>query len=235
MCLLECSRNVVKIILWVFNVVIFAGALLLISFAVNYQNKNEGSVHGSIGICAIVLASIVALVSFFGCYGACRGGGCALITYATICIVLCILLTALTAVVFVLADKVTSITDKIDIALAAFYLTDPKKVDSIQNEFECCGRMGYDDPLVLNRTISENEQDGYILIDSCCGNGAQPCTEDDAYGKECAPVMVKWVQTHMRRIGLVSAIFAIIELLAALFAIFVSVTGHIRPAGDGRA
>ncbi|KAG5875672.1 hypothetical protein JTB14_021840 [Gonioctena quinquepunctata] len=226
MFLLECSRSIVKIILWVFNIVIFAGAVLLIAFAVRYYENNEGSVYGQIGICAFVLACIVALVSFFGCYGACKGGGCALKTYATICIVLCILQAALTATVFVFADKLTSITDKIHFALDEFYLRDPEKVDIIQNQFECCGRTGYDDPLALNSTIPKNGHDGNILIDSCCGNGAQPCTEVDAYDDGCAPAMIKWVQTHMKQIGFVSAFFAIIELLAGLFAIFVRITGQ---------
>ncbi|KAG5875670.1 hypothetical protein JTB14_021838 [Gonioctena quinquepunctata] len=139
-----------------------------------------------------------------------------LIFYAVICILLCIVQGVLAIVSFVTVHKVPILTENVDLELEKYYFNNAEKVATLQKKLECCGRNGTGDPYV---------QIGDTLIDSCCGNGAQPCTEENAYVIGCTSALIKWIQVCVRRIGIISAVFSLVELPSAILAICMKALG----------
>jgi len=165
-----CLPNLVKYLLFFTNLLVFILGIVTLGFGIwvvvdkpsflnlfddaqQILNENdintEGfdiSVYASAPVVLIVVAVIVALIAFFGCFGAIKENKCMLITYFII--ILCIFIAFIVGAVLVYQGKFESeIKDPLRDSIKYYKDKEGTALDesvkgawnTVQAEFKCCG------------------------------------------------------------------------------------------------
>ncbi|XP_044271316.1 tetraspanin-8-like [Tribolium madens] len=217
-----CLSGIAKYLLFLFNfLIVVCGIALIAVGAIMLKNENKGldSVTDfSVGGFGIAVGVIIFGIAFLGCCGAIKENGCMLTTYAVIMIVLLILQIVLGAMAFVAIKNDDKTLDKKvkEVVKDTFddYIKNPteekrKVIDTIQEDFECCG------------------VDGSTYWTSHLKDVPASCYEDKdkqqtkLFKDGCAKRFQEVITYNIKVIGGIALGFAAVELVCAIFAIIV--------------
>ncbi|XP_075166946.1 23 kDa integral membrane protein-like [Haematobia irritans] len=214
---MNCLANIVKYILYIFNIIfVICGILLIVLGSLminnigNISSFSEAINVDTIPIIIIVLGCVIFVIAFFGCCGAIRENICCTTTYAVFMFILFCLQIALVVWIFVkrsqfLSDMdtiLTTVWDKNDQA-------NGYPMDGVQITFKCCGLSGSIDYI----------GNGNPVPSSCCGTLSGQC---DAVVYEtkpgCRGEFKNFWATNTNIIRYAGIGVAIVELVALTFA-----------------
>ncbi|KAJ8917821.1 hypothetical protein NQ315_010730 [Exocentrus adspersus] len=221
-CLRDCTSGIAKYILFFFNLLILICAVAFIALAVIYRQNNAGVDIMSLSSLAIAIGVLIALIAFFGCCGAIKESSCLLTTYAAILLTIFIIQVVLAILAFVaIKNDGTEVETLVRDHLKNLYAkqstnkADLEVLETVHRAYECCGLDGPSGTEVLNGT--------QIMI-SCCKKGTVTCTTSNAYQEGCVSALTDFLKSNVKIIGIIAIIFAVVELLCALFAFHVRKT-----------
>jgi len=190
-----CCENLVKIFLFVTNLLIFLLSCAVLGFGiwvlvdkpsiVNLVDQTDANIpiYNSAVILFLVVASLAIVISFFGCCGAYKESKCMLGTYFMMVLSLLIVITVGTIIGF--SQGIDAVIEPLKDTLALYdegsTRTDIQEItnlwDSVQIDFKCCGVESARDWSEYNsryngQGYTENEG-GSILLGakvprSCC-------------------------------------------------------------------
>jgi hypothetical protein len=202
--MVDCAANVAKIILFIFNVILWLIGLailvmgILVVVAMN-KNYYDGSVLKVLGWLAIVIGVSIFVLGFCGCCGAINESLCLLKTYI---VLLTIFLALSITLGIILAAKRDSIPgsllddlkEKIEIypppSVGTPEMSKKERiakdfVDSIHHSFNCCGLEGDKEWLkrrfFLNSTVLSHKS----FPVTCCKDAKVDTKYDSDVAKEC--------------------------------------------------
>jgi len=192
-----CGMGLAKGLLFVFNFLFFlAGMGIIIVGALALTTLDEywvfmsGSLPGFTEF-ILVVGSIVLIIGFFGCCGACRENYCMLVTFSLLMVIIFIIEVAGTIGVFVARDDVTSlISDGIRNSMNEYAQDGSQQITvawtEMQSSLRCCGALSPDD---WNATT-------YGEIPGSCYNDA-----GDLFTVGCLDALIAWAQSNLAVIG----------------------------------
>jgi len=175
-------------------------------------------------ILIILIGVIIAVISFFGCYGAMRENRC-MMNFFAVCVFI-ILVTQIVCVIlaFVKKGEVEHTVDGVLGGVVTNYLTNPtytKFMDFTQQGLKCCGARNYID----YKSVYPNET---RVPDSCCDttkptcdthfNPLMPLIDHDFYTQGCRAQIINYLQTRIVVVAVVAMVVCFIEILAIIFA-----------------
>lgn len=209
---LGCGSSLIKLVLFVFNLLCVLGGIAFISVGAIIISKADDLKDAikdydtySVPITLIVIGAIIFVVAFFGCCGAVRESECMTMTYAFFLFVILVAQIVMAVLVFLykddfnkaVQDGVRNIFDN---------KSNMEAIDTIQRTLECCGSEG---PQWW--TVS--------LPPSCCKEPKLPtCTIAESYQRGCIAALKDNVRTYSNYVGYGVLIVAGIELLGVIFA-----------------
>jgi len=227
-----CGSGIVKLILFGVNSVLalvglallIVAILVAVDFADAIDNVELPGVQAA-PIIVIILSSIIFVIAFLGCCGACKENTCMLTTYSIICIVLFI------AQVAVGIWALIEINDEGDLqnvvrkgikgVFDGYYDNNADKdaMDGTQTAFNCCGVDGYKDYGAIFGKAPPN---------SCCKNyendnsNCNTSNTSEIYTEGCAVKMTEFIEDNMRIIGIVTITLSVVEVAVAIFGLILS-------------
>jgi len=210
-----CLPKTVKFLLFITNFLVFILGIVTLGFGIwvlvdkpsflnlfedaqevldNNNIHTEGfdiSVYASAPIVLIIVAVIVSLIAFFGCFGALKESKCLLITYFII--VLCIFIAFIVGAVLVYQGKFESeIKDPLTDSIKYYKDTSDEVHDkafrdiwnTVQEELRCCGVNNASDWKVAQDTAGW-EKPGYNKPKGCCTRMKDGDIATDNEEEEC--------------------------------------------------
>jgi len=220
--------NIVKYLLFAFNLIFVIFGILLIYFGVDlikpfdrWSEIIKGDPPGNSAVTLIVIGCIIFIIAFLGCCGALRENHCMLVTFGGI--ILVILLVELIGAGLILGyrSKVKeAVQEGIDDAMGQYNLTNPnstinKVIDDLQHTFKCCGANGTHD--WDNKVhLKTDEYPG-----SCC-NQNSTCTYEDVKksGQDfgCVSKLENDIKAALGVLGGIAIAIALIQLIGVVSA-----------------
>jgi CD63 antigen len=209
---LGCGSSLIKIILFVFNLLCVIGGIALIAIGAIIIAKTGdleealryANVH-SVPIILIVVGSVIFCIAFFGCCGAVRESQCMTMTYAFFLFVLIVLQIVIATVIFVYQDEVRNSIEKGIREVFDHKDTNREAIDGIQTALECCG--------------AEGPRFWPTLPKSCCDKTiADTCTFITAHQTGCIAKMRRLTVDLGNYAAYAALAIAGIELLGLIFA-----------------
>jgi len=168
--------NIVKYLLFAFNLIFVIFGILLIYFGVDlikpfshWESIIKGDPPSNSAVTLIVIGCVIFLIAFLGCCGALRENHCMLVTFGGIILVL--LLVELIGAGLILGYRSQvkiAVQGGIDDAMGKYNMTNPNAtvnqvIDDLQYTLKCCG---------ANETTDWDRQPHHdigIYPESCCG------------------------------------------------------------------
>jgi len=227
---IEGSLKCIKFLMCVFNFIflLLGITLLIIGIVITAQFSDYVEVFGNgfnvAPILIILIGVIIAVISFFGCYGAMRENRC-MMNFFAICVFI-ILLAQIVCVILAFVKK-GEVEDSVDVVLEGVvknYLTNPtyrRFLDATQKGFKCCGARDYTDYTNVFPNATR-------VPDSCCEatkpncdthfNTLLPPTIHEFYTQGCQSQVINYLQTRIVVVAVVALVVCFIEILAIIFA-----------------
>nr|BAN20687.1 tetraspanin, putative [Riptortus pedestris] len=206
-----------KFILFFFNliVVMLSAAILGIGIYAILNNKTYGGTLSTPAIIFIVIGCAITIVAFLGCWGAIQENRCYLHLYASILLVLLLILIAIGAAVIIRKDQTEA-------SLLQFLgtvfdkgqsddVTSKTLIDEIQSSFKCCGMDGPQEYIWNLKPIPA----------SCC-YGGNSCNAIDAYKDGCQQKVLNFLKYDLKLLGIFAIVVGVVELLGVVFAFILS-------------
>jgi len=212
---LGCGSSLIKIILFVFNLLCVLGGIFFIAIG-GIMISKAGDVEAivketnayALPIGLIVIGSIIFIIAFFGCCGAVRESHCMTMTYAFLLFVVIVLQIVLAALVFLYRDDFNKAVT--DATRQAFERQNEnmEALDVIQRKLECCGAEGPKWWQVVS------------LPPSCCPPEikAPQCTMVESYQRGCIAALRETIRDYGNYVAYGVLIVAGVELLGLIFA-----------------
>ncbi|XP_033752591.1 CD151 antigen-like [Pecten maximus] len=186
----------------------------------------EASLLSKASYILIAVGGFVALISLVGCWGTLTENKCLLGTYFT-CLLLITLLQAAAAVLgFMFFDNVESYPDKYvgDAILKTYSLAGEnlvtKAIDTIQNEFNCCG---YNSPFDWGHSETFNNTIVAVPVSCCKNKNDAMCNQNvpstKIHMKGCKTMFVSWLEANVKVIAAVAISVVFIQLIAMVFSL----------------
>jgi len=170
----------------------------------------------------IILGSVIFVISFFGCCGACKESKCMMYFYGFL--LFCILIAQIGSGIAAFAlkgDLQTEIQKNMEKGLEYFdkdgYDGFTKTWNLVQEQVECCGVENYKDWVTRYNTTT-------TVPDSCCREGHQgencgnPFTEANIYIEGC---VIRFSDIFLDNLNIVGGV-AVCVALAELFIVFMA-------------
>ncbi|XP_008198179.1 CD63 antigen [Tribolium castaneum] len=217
MCLVQ---ECVKFVVLAFNLVfVLVGAALITLGSLYLANLNDITKaipdpydhFNLIPILTIVIGSIIFLISFFGCCGACRNSPCLLSTYAVILLIIFIAQIAIGVFAFLEIKNTDDLGKEVNKTIdEVFHKTskaDVELINLIQQDIKCCGTDGPSFwATTPNKTIPSS------------------CYEDQKnlkglFQEGCQGAFYNFLMDAARIIGIVVLVLAVTEVVGATFAL----------------
>ncbi|XP_033096225.1 23 kDa integral membrane protein-like [Anneissia japonica] len=192
---------------------IAVGVLAIIEWPeYEYIFKGETTIY-KVSIVTVVTGSLLFLVGFSGCVGACRESTCLLSSYIFFTMLLAILQIACGVLILLYSGDVeTKLSGKLTSAFGEYDEDDDAKnaVDYIQRKHECCGLDGPDYWNNNTFTIPPDEEAG--LPESCQ-------SEDEVqYTEGCIDAFEKYISYVCNLLGGISIGFLLFDIIGMGFA-----------------
>uniref|UniRef100_T1GNT4 Tetraspanin n=1 Tax=Megaselia scalaris TaxID=36166 RepID=T1GNT4_MEGSC len=211
---MNCGAHIVKYILFLFNFLCLVAGILLIIFGSLVLTNNEsvlqipdsevlGQFPKGIPIAAIVLGSIIFLISFLGCCGACKENNCMTLLYSICMLILLALQIAFIVVVWVKQGDIINIINQSmeDAWNIVTQKSDVNYLSVYQSALKCCGKLGPSDYIGAGLQIPQ----------SCCDSSATICTEQTAFQTGCEKAFDDWWQLNLNLVKYVGIGIAAID------------------------
>lgn len=214
---MNCLANIVKYILYIFNIIfVICGILLIILGSLMIKNIGDfgdftDAVNtDTIPILIIVLGCIVFVVAFFGCCGAIRENVCCTTTYAVLMFILFVLQIALVVWIFVQRTEfLNTMGEIVDKAWTKNDDSNGYPMNGLQMAFKCCGRFNSADYTSMGATVPN----------SCCGSMTNACPAVEYITKPgCRQEFVDFWASNTNIIRYAGIGVALVELVAFIFA-----------------
>lgn len=222
-----CGKGLARIFVFIVNFLFLLVGLGLLVVGVIYQVNftkltdvipSELSAVGNVPIFAIVVGSIILVISFLGCCGAFKNNTCMLSWYGGILIAIFLLQVALGIYAFLkyqdLNDFKSQITQQLE---QVFAKNESGVVDQIQQTLQCCGTDG----------PSYWTNDGLDIPESCYSS------DDTPYEDGCLTVLTNYLSTSIRTLAIVAIAVSTVEVVGAVLAL--CLTNCIRKERQPRA
>jgi len=198
------------------------GGFVLANMYTYYEFVDPTLVYGVSGMMA--LGFIVALISFFGCYGACTKSRKMLTTFIVLKALVFAVEIALVVLALIYKDEVRDFTSKVmKDGLKNYgqpgHETSTALFDSIQHEFQCCGVEDWRDWQNVTWSNKSNVPMSCCLIRSeGCGENAlaAPSNTGHIFEDGCFVFMVGMVNSNAIYIIGIFVLLIIIQLLSSL-------------------
>jgi CD63 antigen len=209
---LGCGSSLIKIILFIFNLLCVIGGILFIALGGIILMKT-GEVDKafkdidvySVPIALIVIGSIIFIIAFFGCCGAIRESQCMTMTYAFLLFVLIVLQVVIAVVIFIYQEDFRREVEKAIREVFAHSETNSEAIDGMQSGLQCCG--------------AEGPKFWTTLPKSCCDKTiAETCTFITAYQRGCVSKIREFVMDFSNYIAYGVLAVAGVELVGVFFA-----------------
>ncbi|XP_069086727.1 CD63 antigen [Pleurodeles waltl] len=214
----------VKYLVFIFNFLFWIAGIALIGLGIYVQiqlNKSiiiqDASSSGA-PIVIIIVGAVIFVVSFFGCCGAWKENYCMVTTFAIILTLIFLVEVAAAIAGYIFKDKFKMVIDKsFTNSMGQYNNTDmAKALDTIQQDFRCCGANGSADWKDF-----EPFKNG-SLPDSCCitetkGCGSKP-DPSKIFKDGCVAGLKIWLERNIKVIAGVAIGIAAFELLGIIFA-----------------
>jgi len=183
---MNCCETIIKYIVFLFNFVFFLTSVALIGIGAYIQiNMTKyldflGDSYINTSIILIIIGSLMLIVTFFGCCGACTENHCMMYTYGTMLALILLSLIGVAVTVYIFKDDARKlISANMKDGMQNYNKTGSRGVtdtwDIMQSDFKCCGVDSYKE--WFNVTLFSNGD----VPDSCCkeivdgcGKGASP-------------------------------------------------------------
>lgn len=204
--------------------------LLIIGIVVTSQFSNYVGIlnngYNVAPIFIILLGIVIALISFFGCYGAMRENRC-MINFFAVCIIVILVAQIICVILaFVKKGEVEKSVDIVLLQAVKNYLNDPINkdfVDFTQSNLACCGALNYTDYMGVypNATRVPKSCCRPFGVDRPCDTSFRPILDilpHDFYEEGCRHKLVSYLSTRIVIVAVVALVVCFIELLAILFA-----------------
>ncbi|XP_023291920.2 23 kDa integral membrane protein-like [Lucilia cuprina] len=210
---MDCLANIVKYILYIFNLIfVICGILLIVLGSLMLKNIGDFSDFPeanteTIPILIIILGCIVFVVAFFGCCGSIRESICCTTTYAVFMFILFALQVALVVWIFVKRQQfLNTMGEAVDKAWEKNDSANGYPMNALQIALNCCGKTSY-----LNY--------GGNVPSSCCGTMTGECPQSVYVNKPgCRDTFVDFWATNTNIIRYAGIGVALVELVAFTFA-----------------
>lgn len=253
---LTCGGSCMKMLLFVFNGLFFLGGVVMMAVGIwflvdpeitdRFDNIAVGTdnMFKGAAITMIIVGTLILVIAFFGCCGACRESQCMLCVFIVLIVIILILeiVTAVLAGVF--KDELEQTLHK-DMKEQVFNDVERIKTEdnpptsfawhSMQHEMSCCGADDYND-----YRNNSNFNPDYPLPKTCCrlkddnienpqpedwtkctqefNSGVQPADALQLHAVGCYPSLLDWFRQKAGIfIGIACAI-ALIQILGITFA-----------------
>jgi CD63 antigen len=218
---ISCGATLIKYLLFFFNLLWLALGVAILYFGIritSFSGDLHGIVENSIktgAIVVLVAGSIIFLIAFLGCCGACKENSCMLTTYGGIILILVIVQCVGAYLAFHYRSKIEGdIKDGFQEQFRKYNTVDNdirKAIQNIQKEFECCG---YDSPNDYKSILGTNKWPA-----SCCGesfdsNANATCSSGKSpYSKGCIDAVSGILMKTLGGLGGVAIALVLIQLL----------------------
>ncbi|CAK8673587.1 CD63 antigen-like [Clavelina lepadiformis] len=237
---MDCGMKLVKYLLFVFNLIFFLFALVLIGLgaAVEIKYRSLANVTGSAitvaPILVICVGVLIFFVAFFGCCGAYKENYCMITTYAIIMAILLILEIAAIVTAYVLRGKINTLLEKsFTKSIVDYQPQNAKLYDNLQTEFHCCGSYN-----ATSWNLSKKFQDlastevgkakitnpaNFYVPDSCClpNDKFKNCglySNRTIYEQGCLPSIEASFKKNIVAVAGVTIAVLVIQLIGIVFA-----------------
>jgi len=217
---ISCGATLIKYLLFFFNLLWLALGVAILYFGIritSFSGDLHGIVENSIktgAIVVLVAGSIIFLIAFLGCCGACKENSCMLTTYGGIILILVIVQCVGAYLAFHYRSKIEGdIKDGFEEQFKNYKTVSPdirKAIQNIQKEFECCG---YDSPDNYKPIL------GNTWPASCCGESFEKdvnatCSQGKSpYKSGCIDSVADKVKMYLGGLGGVAIALVLIQLL----------------------
>jgi len=225
---IEGSLKCIKFLMCIFNILflLLGIALVITGIVVTTQFSDYIEVLGSgynvTPILIILLGVIIAVISFFGCYGAMRENKC-MINFFAICVIVIFLVQAVCVILaFVKKGEVEKHVESVLRDVVRGYEESKAYhdfMDIVQRSLQCCGASNYTDYHHFN-VYNETR-----VPLSCCLNGniCDPIygplhPANQFYETGCRAGLINYLQTRIGVVAGIAAAICFIQLLAIIFA-----------------
>lgn len=153
---MSCCEKMIKYIIFVFNLVFFLTSCALVGIGIYIQIHMKkyldflGETYLSTSIVLIIIGSVMLVVTFFGCCGACTENHCMLYTYGTILTLILLSLIGVAIAIYIFKDDVKTVIEK-GMSEGTKHFGEPghdgvtEAWNIIQNDLQCCGVQSYID------------------------------------------------------------------------------------------
>lgn len=223
-----CFSSMLKYMVFLFNLVFFVSGCVIVGFgSYMYAEMNTyfdfvggGVVNSAMVI--IIIGVVIAVISFFGCCGACTEKSCMMYTFAAaMSLILVTEVGCGIAIIVYKNDVANIIVDGMKQGMENYgksgYDGVSKTWDTMQSDFACCGVTAYSD-----WSPQPYSQGGKDLPDSCClvpakdcGKGALslPDPEASVQTQGCFTKLKKTVEDNGAVVGGIGVGLGVIQLI----------------------
>ncbi|XP_067832797.1 CD63 antigen [Heptranchias perlo] len=215
----EGGMKCVKYLMFIFNFLFWLSGIALIVVGILVQTKLNGTLQitnvaaSGAPIVIIIVGVIINFVAFFGCCGAWKEHYCMVTTFAVLLVIIFLVEIAAAIAGYVFKDQIRGAFEKSFNETMINYNRTRGNIDSLQEQFHCCGRSRYSDWYSLfNNSVP----------DSCCKNVTRGCGRNAApttiYQEGCVDVINKWLKNNIIIVAGVALGIALFQLLGIIFA-----------------
>lgn len=216
-----CGIDTIKILLFVFNFIFAVCGLGILIVGVlahlrlsTLSDQMDIENLGIFSVTAIVIGSIIFVISFFGCCGAIRSNHCMIVTFASMLMFILLIQVAIAvcAFVFLKSDNVESGYNEV---FQQYPNNDDSKavVNYVQEIFECCGVRSKDDYAPHGNFTGD-------IPGTCCSKTAtETCPVNGAFDKGCVGQLLEFLRLIRNLLGGVAIGNAAVELIGIIFAL----------------
>jgi len=192
-----------KYTILLFNFLIVLAGIAIIAIGGIALSKDYAGVTKQVTIFGIIVGVVIFFIAFLGCCGAMKESKCLLTTYAVILIILFILevIVGILAFIAVNSDEFKKDINK---ELSGYITRDEIKdtMNDIQKSLKCCGANSSKDYF----------DNGHAVPESCKDKDGK------VYPEGCTDALLDFLKPNIKGVGGVAIGFAVVELVAAIFA-----------------
>lgn len=225
--MVSAGMKIVKYLLFIFNFIFLITGIALISVGAYVHSQFThyfdfvGGSSLSAPILLIVVGSIISVVAFFGCCGACKENYCMIITFSVFLTIIFFLELGGGIAAYIYRGQLSDIiTKSMNEGMANYNKTEYKGVtktwDVVQNDFDCCGVTQYSD---WEKT--EAFKVHKLYPSSCCIKGDTPgCgkAKEDVHHKGCFKGFLAMAESKAVIVGGVGIGIAVVQVMGIVFA-----------------
>lgn len=242
-------RKVIQFLFFLFNFIFFCLGIAVLGVGIYSRVENDNwedlldspSMYEAANI-LIAAGIIVAIIGFFGCYGAFKRHSCMLVFYAVFVLVIFILEIAAGIYAYTKQDTIEeSLTTKLSKGVTENYGKDDTAskgltlaIDWFQVNVKCCGGRDVKDwrtSFWFTSKNTKNSSTEFVVPKTCCKTQTNNCnvvkssdngttwSSTTIFGEGCVPAGITFAQNNMLLIGGVGVGIAVVQLLGILFSL----------------